>query len=120
MERLGLGPQEMTEANPRLVYCSVPGFASDDPRAGMPAWEGVVAAAAASFRPADPSHRPVYTAIPIASTYAAFQAAGSIVLALNARERDGQGQHIEVPLFDAMFPPSGTTACVYTMPGPSL
>ena len=76
----------MTEANPRLVYCSVPGFASDDPRAGMPAWEGVVAAAAASFRPADPSlrgaHRPVYTAIPIASTYAAFQAAASIVLAL--------------------------------------
>ena len=55
MERLGLGPREMTEANPRLVYCSVPGFASDDPRAGMPAWEGVVAAAAASFRPADPS-----------------------------------------------------------------
>ena len=91
MERLGLGPQAMTEANPRLVYCSVPGFASDDPRAGMPAWEGVVAAAAASFRPADASHRPVYTAIPIASTYAAFQAAGSIVLALNARERDGRG-----------------------------
>ena len=107
MERLGLGPREMTEANPRLVYCSVPGFASDDPRAGMPAWEGVVAAAAASFRPADASHRPVYTAIPIASTYAAFQAAGSIVLALNARERDGRGQHIEVPLFDAMFPSIG-------------
>ena len=107
MERLGLGPREMTEANSRLVYCSLPGFASDDPRAGMPAWEGVVAAAAASFRPADASHRPVYTAIPIASTYAAFQAAASIVLALNARERDGRGQHIEVPLFDAMFPSIG-------------
>ena len=111
MERLGLGPQAMTEANPRLVYCSVPGFASDDPRAGMPAWEGVVAAAAASFRPAESSHRgahrPVYTAIPIASTYAAFQAAASVVLALNARERDGRGQHIEVPLFDAMFPSIG-------------
>ncbi len=107
MERLGLGPRATTEANPRLVYCSLPGFASDDPRADTPAFEGVVAAAAATFRPAEPSHRPVYTAIPIASTYAAFQAAASIVLALNARQRDGQGQHIEVPLFDAMFPSIG-------------
>ena len=108
MERLGLGPREMTEANPRLVYCSLPGFASDDPRAGIPLpSEGVVAAAAATFRPAEAAHRPVYTAIPIASTYAAFQAAASIVLALNARERDGRGQHIEVPLFDAMFPSIG-------------
>ncbi len=107
MDRLGLGAREMTEANPGLVYCSLPGFASDDPRAGMPAWEGVVAAAAATFRPADPAHRPAYTAIPIASTYAAFQGAASVVLALNARERDGWGQHIEVPLFDAMFPSIG-------------
>ena len=107
MDRLGLGPRAMTAANPALVYCSLPGFASDDPRASMPAWEGIVAAASATFRPADPSHRPVYTAIPIASTYAAFQAAASIVLALNARQRDGQGQHIEVPLFDAMFPSIG-------------
>ena len=107
MERLGLGPRATTEANPRLVYCSLPGFASDDPRADTPAFEGVVAAAAATFRPAEPSHRPVYTAIPIASTYAAFQAAASIVLALNARQRDGRGQHIEVPLFDAMFPSIG-------------
>ena len=34
MDRLRLGPEEMTRANPRLVYCSIPGFASDDPRAG--------------------------------------------------------------------------------------
>ena len=46
MDRLGLGATAMTEANPRLIYCSLPGFASDDPRAGMPAWEGIVGAAA--------------------------------------------------------------------------
>src|SRR5437868_238784 len=41
MDRLGLGPEVMTAANPRLIYCSMPGFASDDPRAGVAAWEGV-------------------------------------------------------------------------------
>src|SRR5215208_3873483 len=44
MERLDLGPRAMTDAHPRLIYCSLPGFAADDPRASLPAWEGVVAA----------------------------------------------------------------------------
>ncbi len=104
MDRLGLGADEMTRANPRLVYCSIPGFASDDPRAAMPAYEGIVGAAAASYRPPNPdSARPVYTAIPIASVYGAFQSVVAITVALNARERDGVGQRIEVPLFDSMF-----------------
>src|SRR5688572_6069154 len=41
MDRVGLGAAAMIEANPALVYCSLPGFAEDDPRAAMPAWEGV-------------------------------------------------------------------------------
>ena len=49
MDRLGLGPADMTRANPRLVYCSLPGFASDDPRADVPAYEGIVGAAAATY-----------------------------------------------------------------------
>jgi len=36
MDRFGLGAAKMTAANPRLIYCSLPGFAEDDPRAGRP------------------------------------------------------------------------------------
>ena len=82
MERLGVGPEAMTGANPRLVYCSLPGFAPDDPRAAMPAYEGIIGSAAATYRSS--GDRPVYTAIPIASTYAAFQSAVAILMALNA------------------------------------
>ncbi len=105
MERLGLGSTAMLPTNPRLIYCSIPGFASDDPRAGVAAWEGVVAAATDTYRPSKlgGSDQPVYTAIPIASSFAAFLATNSIVAALIARERDGLGQRVEVPLFDAMF-----------------
>ena len=102
MERLGLGAKAAVEANPGLVYCSLPGFASDDPRAGDAAWEGVVAAATATYR-AGPGGTPVYTALPFSSHYAAFQAAVAIAMALNARQRDGLGQVVEVPLFDATF-----------------
>ncbi|MBI3326725.1 MAG: CoA transferase [Nitrospinae bacterium] len=111
MDRLGLGPQAALSMNPRLIYCSLPGFASDDPRSQVRAFEGVVGAATATYRPQTPeTDRPVYTALPISSNYAAFQAVVSIVVALFARTRDGLGQRIEVPLFDSTFPSIGARA----------
>jgi crotonobetainyl-CoA:carnitine CoA-transferase CaiB-like acyl-CoA transferase len=111
MERLGLGWQAASSLNPRLIYCALPGFASDDPRAQVRAFEGVIGAATATYRaPTPDADRPVYTAIPIASNYAALQAAVSIVMALLARQRDGVGQRLEVPLFDSTFPSIGARA----------
>ncbi len=106
MDRLGLGATAMTRTNPRLVYLSLPGFASDDPRASTPAWEGILGAATATYRPnplENGTSNPVYTAIPISSNYGAFQGAVATIMALISRERNGQGQRVEVPLFDATF-----------------
>ncbi len=103
MERFGLGSATMTKANPRLIYCSLPGFGKDDPRSGIKAWEGVVGAASALYRPHPKTGRPVFTTLPIPSVYAAFQASVAVAMALNARERDGLGQVVEVPLFNGMF-----------------
>jgi crotonobetainyl-CoA:carnitine CoA-transferase CaiB-like acyl-CoA transferase len=103
MDRLGLGAEATMATNPALVYCSIPGFATDDPRRGIKAWEGVIGAATATYRPSPATRRPVYTAVPISSIYAAFQSSVAIAMALNARERDGAGQRIEMPVFDATF-----------------
>src|SRR5687768_3222116 len=104
MDRLGLGAAAMTEANPRLIYCSLPGFGSGDPRAQVKAWEGVLGAATGTYRATHATKgRPVYTVIPYSSSYAAFLCAVSVAMALNARERSGRGQGIEIPLFDATF-----------------
>jgi crotonobetainyl-CoA:carnitine CoA-transferase CaiB-like acyl-CoA transferase len=102
--RLGLSPDEMLSANPRLVYCSLPGFGADDPRAGLPGWEGIVSAAAAVYR--QPRMMPgapeiLFNAAPIVSSYAAIIASHAVVAALIARQRCGRGQRVEVPLFDA-------------------
>ena len=110
MDRLGLGAAVMTATNPRLIYCSLPGFAAEDPRAGVAAWEGVVGAATITYPMNAPTETPTYTALPFSSSYAAFLAAVSIGMALNARERDGLGQVIEVPLFDATFAAMGYRA----------
>src|SRR3954468_21748343 len=45
MDRLGLGADTLTARHPRLIYCAIPGFAPDDPRAGMQAWDGILNAA---------------------------------------------------------------------------
>lgn len=106
MDRLGLGHEALCAANPALIYCSLPGFASDDPRAGVRAWEGVVGAATGTYTArleGGEGARPVYTAIPISSAYAAVVGAATVAAALVARERDGLGQRLEVPLFDATF-----------------
>jgi crotonobetainyl-CoA:carnitine CoA-transferase CaiB-like acyl-CoA transferase len=100
MDRLGLGAEAMCAADPRLIYVSLPGFASDDARAGMAAWEGIVEAAAGRYQR---QGSPVFSAIPVSSGYAAFLGVVSVAMALNARERDGLGQRIEVPLYDATF-----------------
>lgn len=112
MDRLGLGAETMTATHPRLLYCSIPGFGADDPRAGLAGWEGVVEAAAGLYlfpgcAPmnylGDRSGEPTFSALPLASSYGAFVAAHSIAAALIARERTGHGQRIEIPLFDAAF-----------------
>jgi crotonobetainyl-CoA:carnitine CoA-transferase CaiB-like acyl-CoA transferase len=110
MDRLGLGPDAAAERNARLIYCSLPGFAADDPRADMQAWEGILDAAtdnciprAGEEPPGWDWSRPFYSAVTLASNFAGFFGATGVVMALIARHRTGLGQRLEVPLFEAMF-----------------
>ncbi|HXZ65322.1 MAG TPA: CoA transferase, partial [Streptosporangiaceae bacterium] len=110
LARLGLDLDAIRAAHPGLIACSMPGFGADDPRAAVRGYEGVIAAATANCEPRtgeEPPgwdwNRPTYSALPLASSFAAYQAAVGIVMALIARRRTGRGQRVDVPLFDAMF-----------------
>ncbi len=110
LARLGLDLDVARAASPGLIVCSMPGFGADDPRAGLRAFEGIVAAATGNCRPRAGEQppgwdwsRPTYSALPLASSFAAYLAALGVVMALIARRRTGQGQRVDVPLFDAMF-----------------
>jgi crotonobetainyl-CoA:carnitine CoA-transferase CaiB-like acyl-CoA transferase len=111
MARLGLGYDTCCGINPRLIYASLPGFGHDDLRASMRGWEGIVSAASGLHSPYPALRKdipgagvePSVSAVPIASNFAAFMGACSVIAALIARERDGVGQWVEVPLFNAAF-----------------
>ena len=104
MQRLGLGAEEMTALNPGLVYLSLPGFASTDERAPIRAFEGIISAAIGQYTDLQsrrPDLPPVYTPMPLGSTYGAIHGAIAVTLALYAREESGRGDVIEVSLVGA-------------------
>ena len=109
MARLGLGAQELTRLNPGLIYLSLPGFSAEDAQyAGMPAWEGVIAAAMGQFTDMGLNRvlmgiQASYSPITLASAYGAVFGTLAVVLALRHRERNGQGDVIEVPLAAALM-----------------
>ena len=124
MSRAGSATPSCPPPRPRLVYCSLPGFGAGDPRAGLPGWEGVIDAATGNCRirageaPAGwDTSRPTYSSVPGASTAAAFLAAVAVVSALVERHKSGRGQHIEVPLFDAVFEVIGDAGTYITARG---
>ncbi|MDE0227280.1 MAG: CoA transferase [Spirochaetaceae bacterium] len=113
MDRLGLGAHVLTERHPRLIYLSLPGFASTDQgKANIRAFEGVLNAACGLFTDLDSTGRlvgapPVYTPIPLASTYGAIHGALAVTLALYARAESDRGEVIEVPLLSAALAATG-------------
>lgn len=128
LARLGLNPQHLPEQYPRLVVCSMPGFGSRDPRAGLPGWEGVVLAATGGYATGTqemlqgewwPTDGPAFTPLLLGSVFAAMLGAVGVTAALLARERDGRGQLLEVPLHDAFFEAIGARALRYERNAPS-
>ena len=116
MDRLGLGAEQMTARDDRLIYLSLPGFGATDERRDIAAWEGVVSAGVGTYSTrlmGGETPQPVYTAVPIASAYGAFVGAAATAMALVARERDGLGQRIESPLHDALYQAVGLRGLRY-------
>ncbi len=115
MDRLGLGPDAMRAADPTLIYCSLPGFAAGDVNQDVQGWEAIVQTSVAGYRSLDehwdPTGRfnvtvedasaPLFTPITTASNFGGLLGATSVVIALLARARTGEGQWVEVPLAEA-------------------
>ena len=115
-DRLGIGYETLSEANPKLVYCSLPGFGEGSPHRHSRGWEPIVSASAGLYEPARDSDGPVYTPIPAASAFSAIIGGVSVTVALIARQRNGKGQRIEIPLHSAIFAAMGRRLA--TVPGP--
>jgi len=102
MDRLGLGPAELLEANPRLVYCSISGFGHTGPWSQRPAYDAVVQAMSGIMAiTGAEGGAPVKPGIPVADLAAGLYAFGGITSALLGRATTGRGTHLDIAMYDA-------------------
>lgn len=109
MQRLGIDFQRLRAERPELITLSIPGFASNDAlRRQWRAFESVIAASSGVFTDMGLNRvlmgvNPSFSPLPLSSAYGTMMAASAVVLALQARERTGLGDQIEVPLAAAVM-----------------
>lgn len=106
-DRLGIGYESVSGLNPRLIYCSLPGFGEDNPQRNQRGWEPIVAASTGVYQEVEGINEPLFVPLPVASSFGAILGAVSVGMALSARHHTGVGQRIEVPLHSAVFPAMG-------------
>ncbi|HAT35122.1 MAG TPA: formyl-CoA transferase [Rhodospirillaceae bacterium] len=101
---LGLGWDELHALNPKLVYCSISGFGQTGPNSGRPALDPIVQAASGLMSVTGvPDGEPMQIGAPVADAISGMYAAYAIVNAIRVAERDGEGQHIDISMQDAMI-----------------
>ncbi|MCP1835638.1 crotonobetainyl-CoA:carnitine CoA-transferase CaiB-like acyl-CoA transferase [Bradyrhizobium sp. USDA 4532] len=109
LSRLGIDFTAQRKTRPDLITVSIPGFASNDRlRREWRAFEAVIAATSGVFTDMGLSRvlmgiNPSFSPLPLASAYGTMLAVSATVLALQARERSGIGDQIEVPLACAVM-----------------
>jgi len=100
-DRLGIGYDELSEQNPRLVYGSLSGFGTTGPLAHVRGYESVVLAKYGVFDSLAPLTRregPSFSSASFAGYPAAQLLAQGVLAALFEREHSGLGQHVETSL----------------------
>jgi crotonobetainyl-CoA:carnitine CoA-transferase CaiB-like acyl-CoA transferase len=102
LEKYGLDYQSLKESNPRLIYCSVSGFGQTGPYSTRSGYDFLMQAMSGLMSvTGEPEGPPMRVGVPIADILAGKDAVIGILLALRHRDQTGQGQHIDISLFDS-------------------
>ena len=104
MERLGLGVEELRARHPRLIYVSISGVGESGPyvkkRVYDPIIQGLSGFADIQSQPV--TNRPQMIRTIVCDKTTAVMTAQAVAAALYAREKTGEGDHIQVAMLDAM------------------
>jgi crotonobetainyl-CoA:carnitine CoA-transferase CaiB-like acyl-CoA transferase len=103
MLALGLDHETLLARNPRLVYAGLHGFGNGGVYAGQPAYDDVIQGlSGVADLMTMQSGTPRYLPTVAADKTCGMAAAHAILAALVQRERTGEGQFIEIPMFETM------------------
>ncbi len=103
MPRLGLGFDELSKVNPRLIMLSISGFGHGGPESHRPAYAPIVhAEVGLMHRQAERNDLP-FSELPlsVADTNASLHGLVGLLSAVIMRQQTGAGQHIDIAMVDA-------------------
>jgi crotonobetainyl-CoA:carnitine CoA-transferase CaiB-like acyl-CoA transferase len=118
LERWGLGWDELSAANPRLVLARVSGFGQTGPYARRPGF-GTLAEAMSGFAAlnGEPDGPPLLPPLALADGVAGLATAFAILAALRAREETGRGQVVDTSLVEPLLTLLGPQVTAYELLG---
>jgi crotonobetainyl-CoA:carnitine CoA-transferase CaiB-like acyl-CoA transferase len=102
MDRLGLGYESLNKLKPDLIYCAISGFGQTGPLKDNPAYDQIVQGLSGVMSiTGDKSSAPLRVGYPVADTIGGITAAFAVAAALFRRQRNGQGEFIDVSMLEA-------------------
>jgi formyl-CoA transferase len=103
IEKLGFGYEQVKALNPRIVYCAATGFDQDGPDRDKPAFDDIIQAACGLVALNEIGQgRADYAPTLVADKTAGMAVVNAVLAALFHRERSGEGQYVEVPMFETL------------------
>ncbi|MEN9821292.1 MAG: hypothetical protein RL176_1195 [Pseudomonadota bacterium] len=105
MEKWGMGWDELHTLNPKLIMLRVSGYGQDGPRRDEPGFAAIAEATAGlRYITGHPGEVPARAGLSLGDTIAGLHGALGVLLALYERDaRGGEGQMIDVALYEAVF-----------------
>lgn len=119
LERMGLAPEALLQANPHLIVVRISGWGQEGPYRRRPGFgtliEGITGFASLN---GFPDREPVLPPMYLADAFAGSYGASAVLIALRSIEvGGGAGQVIDVPLLDPLFHVLGPQAANYRLTG---
>jgi formyl-CoA transferase len=108
LEKFGLDAMSLRAANPRLVYASITGFGQDGPYADRAGYDYIIQGMGGLMSitglPDDaPGGGPMRVGVAVVDLFTGLYTCVAILSALYAREKNGEGAHIDMALFDTQL-----------------
>jgi len=118
MEKYGLDYASLAEINPRLIYCSITGFGQTGPYRHRLGYDFMIQAMGGLMSvTGEAEGQPQRVGVAHTDILTGLYASNAILAALLEREKSGQGQHIDLALFDVSVATLANQASNYLVGG---
>lgn len=118
LARYGLDYESLSAENPSLVYCSITGFGQEGPEAQRAGYDFMIQGMAGLMSvTGEPDGMPMKVGVALSDVLTGLNSAVAILAALNHAEKTGQGQFIDMSLFDVTVASLANQAANYLFTG---